>query len=635
MSTSAGNDGPRPETVGSPANAPWLLSVGASTHNRAFVNSVTDLSGGDTTSPGTLTGKSFTAGYGPAPIVYAGDYGDKRCTAPFAPGTFSGQIVVCERGVNPRVEKGRNVEVGGAGGMVLVNSAADGESEIADPHELPAVHLSYTEGVTLVKWLSSGSGHTARIAGTTADEAASNGDIMAGFSSRGPNRPVPGVIKPDVTAPGVDVLAATHTTNPASPPEYGVLSGTSMSSPHAAGAAALVRAVHPEWTPAEVQSALTSTGKTTGVRKDDGVKPADAFDMGGGRVDLTQAARAGLVLDEQAPDYLAADPHGGGDPTTLNLATLGHGDCDGDCRWTRTVENATAASTTWAVKTSGPRGLALTVSPSSFTLAPGATQTLTITADVRKLPVGKWTFADVALTPKSGSAAAQHFPVAILTGAPQPVDISTTSTTGSHTVSVTSKVAIKDLQTAVYGLTEAVIEERLLEQDPTMLEPYDTPVGTFHVMLDVPAGSKFITANIADTTSIDLDLFVGRDTDGDGAPDENEELCRSASETAFESCRLSSPAGGKYWVMVQNWLGFGLDYVKLVASVIPGSSAGNLTVSGPTSVPANTPFNVTLTWNEPKLEVDDTWMALVELGSDKRNPANAKALLVKLERTGG
>jgi hypothetical protein len=496
------------------------------------------------------------------------------------------------------------------------------------------VHLAYTEGVQLMTWLNSGSGHTGRIPGTTADETASNGDVMAGFSSRGPNKPVPGVLKPDVTAPGVDVLAAVHTTNPASPPEYGVLSGTSMSSPHAAGSATLVRAVHPEWTPAEVQSAMTSTGKTSGVRKDDGVKPADPFDMGGGRVDLTQATRAGLVLDEQTPDYVAADPDEGGNPTTLNLATIAHGNCDGECSWTRTVKNALGAATTWSVRTSGPRGLRLNVSPNSFSLAPGATQNLTITADVRQLPVGKWIFAEVRLAPRGGGAAAQHFPVAILTGAPQAVDIETASTTGSHTVSVTSQVEIRELQTSVFGLTEGLVTERLLEQDPTMLEPYDTPVGTFHVVVNVPAGSKFLATEIVDTTSIDLDLFVGRDTDGDGGPDENEELCRSASETAFESCRLSAPAGGSYWVMVQNWLGFGADHVKLVTSVIPGTSAGNLQVSGPSSVPANTPFDVTLTWSEPTLASGDTWFALVELGSDRRHPNNAKALLVKLAHTG-
>jgi subtilisin family serine protease len=631
VSASAGNDGPRPETVGSPANAPWLLSVGASTHNRSFVNALTDLTGGGT-SPGTLNGRSFTSAYGPAPIVDAAAFGDRLCGAPFAPGTFSGQIVVCERGINPRVEKGRNVRLGGAGGMVLINSAADGESEIADAHELPAVHISFTEGRQLLDWLAAGSGHSGRIAGTTADVADANGDVMAGFSSRGANKPVPGVLKPDITAPGVDVLAAVHTTNPASPPEYGVLSGTSMSSPHMTGSAALVRALHPQWTPAEVQSALMTTAKTTGVRKDDGVKPADAFDMGAGRVDLTRAARAGLVLDEQATDFAAANPADGGDPTSLNLASLGDGDCNVTCTWTRSVRNTLGSAVTWSVRTSAPKGMELTVEPRRFTVAAGATQELTITADVRRLPVLKWVFGDVRLTAGGGAAPDAHLPVALFTALALPVEIESGSTTGTRTVSVTSKVAITDLQTAAYGLTKGNVTERMLEQDPTPTEgPYDVSAGTFFVLVDVPAGAKFLASEIVETTALDLDLFVGRDTNGNGAPDEAEEVCRSASEAALESCRLSSPEGGAYWVLVENWLG-GLSNVKLVTSVVPGTSAGNLTVTGPKSVPANTPFDVTLSWNEPSLAAGDTWFALVELGSDRRNRAKAKALFVKLTR---
>lgn len=629
VAASAGNDGPGAETVGSPANAPWLLSVGASTHNRSLKNSVTSMSGGKTTPPSTLFGKSFTSGYGPAPIVHAGDYGDKLCGAPFAPGTFTGQIVICERGVNPRVEKGRNVKLGGAGGMVLVNSAADGEGIIGDPHELPAVHLGYRDGQTLTAWVrDGGTGHTATITGTTVDTAAANGDVMAGFSSRGPNKPAPGVLKPDITGPGVDILAAVKT-----PEEFGILSGTSMSSPHLAGSAALVRALHPDWTPAEVQSALMTTALDSGVRKEDGVRPADSFDMGAGRVDLTKAGRAGFVLDEQGPDYVAANPDTGGDPTTLNLASLTSADCVGTCTWTRTLRGTTAGS--WSVKTSGPRALRLTVSPSRFTLAPGSTQELTVTADVSKLPAGKYAFGRITLASGDGAPDA-HLPVTVLPGGTAtPVEIQTTSTSGTHVVSVTSPIEIRDLTTVISGLTQGVVQTRTVEQDPTPLDPYDTNVGTFTIVVDVPAGSRFIATEITKTTASDLDLFLGRDDDGDGRAELAEELCRSASEIALESCRLSDPDGGKYWIRVQNWLTGGtvVDEVDLVAAVVPGTSAGNLTASGPKSVAANTPFDVTLAWNEPGLDAGETWFGLVELGSDRKNPANAGSLFVKLKRT--
>ncbi|MEX0673464.1 MAG: S8 family serine peptidase [Gaiellaceae bacterium] len=629
VSASAGNSGPGPETVGSPANAPWLMSIGASTHNRKFANSLTNMSGGGSAPPADIDGKSFTAGYGPATIVYAGDYGDALCGAPFAPGTFDGEIVICDRGVNPRVEKGRNVLVGGAGGMVLANEAASGDSTIADAHELPAVHISYTDGQTLKSWVASGSGHTGTIAGTTADEATANGDVMASFSSRGPNKPVPSVIKPDVTAPGLDVLAAFNT-----PAEYGVISGTSMSSPHSAGAAALVRALHPDWTPAEVQSAIMSTAKTSGVLKEDGATAADPFDMGAGRVDLTQAGLAGLVLNETTANYLAANPAEGGDPSRLNIASLGNAECVGFCTWTRTVRSTLAGEATWSVRTSAPRGVRLTAKPSRFTLAPGASVTLTFTADVRSAPQGEFLFGEVRLS--SRGAADAHWPVAVLPGGTaQPVEIETTSTTGTHTVSVTTPIEVKDLNVQVFGLTRGVVEQRQLLQDPTPLEPYDGLGGTLEVLVDVAAGSKFLAAAITETTSNDLDLFVGRDDDGDGAADEGEEVCRSASEIALESCNVTDLESGTYWVMVQNWLsGRVLDDVTLVVSLVPGTDAGNLTATGPKSAPAGSTFDVTLAWNEPQLAVGDTWFGLVSLGSDRRNPGNVGSLLVKLTRTG-
>jgi hypothetical protein len=377
-----------------------------------------------------------------------------------------------------------------------------------------------------------------------------------------------------------------------------------------------------------------TTARAQGVRKDDGVKPADPFDMGAGRVDLTQAGRAALTFDIPTTDFAAANPAEGGDPTTLNLPSLGHADCDGECTWTRTITNRSGASATWNARVSGPRGLTLSVSPSQFTLAPNASRTIVVKADVRKLAVGQWIFGNVRLVPKSSRIPQTHLPLAVFTGMAQPVNIQTTSTTGSQRVSVTSKVAIKELQTVISGLTRGNVTERLLEQDPTPTEgPYDVSVGTFYITVDVPEGSRFLASEIVDTTALDLDLFVGRDLNGDGAPQEAEELCRSASDTAFESCSLASPEGGQYWILVQNWLGLGADNVKLVTAVVSGANAGNLTATGPKSVPAGKPFDITLNWNEPALVAGEPWFALVELGSDRKLPNNAKALFVKLDRT--
>jgi subtilisin family serine protease len=413
-SVSAGNAGPGAGTIGSPADAPWVHTVGASTHNRKLLNSLQNLSGGGSQPPGDMAGKSLTAGYGPAPIVYAGDFGDPLCQNPFLPGTWTaGEIVVCDRGVNARVDKASNAATGGAGGFVLANEEASGDSTVGDAYAIPGVNITYRDSLALKTWLASGGGHTATISGTQIDVANANGDVMASFSSRGPNPASGELLKPDVTAPGVDILAAVNTANPTSPTEYGVLSGTSMSSPHSAGAAALIRALHPSWTPDQVKSALVTTGFTNlpgsgseahGVLKDDGSTPADPFDYGGGRIDLLRAGKAGLILNETTANYEAADPNRGGSPKTLNLPSLADDNCLGSCAWTRTVQNATAKKTSWRVSFAAPEGLALSVTPSKFTLNPGASQAIQISADVNALANDGWYFAQVILTP-TGKAA--------------------------------------------------------------------------------------------------------------------------------------------------------------------------------------------------------------------------------------
>jgi hypothetical protein len=160
-------------------------------------------------------------------------------------------------------------------------------------------------------------------------------------------------------------------------------------------------------------------------------------------------------------------------------------------------------------------------------------------------------------------------------------------------------------------------------------------VGTVTRPVEVPAGSRLLAAEIIDTTSNDLDLFVGRDDNGDGVAQESEELCRSASETAFESCSITSPDGGSYWVMVQNWLaGVAVDEVEGVVAVVPGSDEGNLTVTGPGRVSAGTPFDLTLAWDVESLAPGEIWYGHVELGSSRRSTADVGSFGVVLRHPG-
>lgn len=404
VATSAGNSGPGAST----ANhlSPWVTTVAASTQTREFASSL------HISAPGGATfdavGASITAGAGPLPIVLssAPPYSNALCTAPAPVDLFAGKIVACQRGSNARVDKGFNVLQGGAEGMVLYNpTLADIET---DSHWLPTVHLA--DGTDLVAYLTAHPDASAAF--TAGAKGNGQGDVMAAFSSRGP---VGKVIKPDITAPGVQILAGDTpvsegiTSGPLN--EYfQAIAGTSMSSPHVAGAALLVRAAHPTWTPGQIKSALM-TSAVTAVVKEDLSTPADAFDMGAGRIDVGAAAGVTLTLDESAANMTAL---GGSDVDAvhLNLPSINAPTMPGALTTTRTVTNASSTIQKIDVSAQSPSGSKITVSPTKSNLLPGASQTLTVTI-TSSVADGVQRFGTIVLAPKQGGAAL-HLPVAFV-----------------------------------------------------------------------------------------------------------------------------------------------------------------------------------------------------------------------------
>ena len=495
---SAGNSGPGASTIGS--TPPWVITVGANTHNRAGSNAAINLTGGNTAPPGggTLNGLGVSDDSAIATIVYAGNapYNDALCLNPFAANSVTGLIVICDRGTNARVAKGWNVLQGGAAGMILVNTAA-GQSLNGDLHHLPAVHINDVNGAALKAWVNSGTGHQGQIAGTTLSFAASNGDIMAGFSSRGPH-PIANLLTPDVTNPGVDILAAYRSgaITPEVPSvEYAFVSGTSMSSPHTAGSAALVKALRPSWTPAEIKSALMNTGKYTGILKENGVTPAIPFDMGTGRVDLNNAGNASLVMNETGANFAAANPDIGGDPKTLNLASMANAACGGACSWTRTVK-ATRAGT-WTATYVTPAGMTLTATPSNFSLTAGQTQTLNITANVAGLPLGAYAFGYVVLTqtPIEGAAAGE---VVHLTVVVQPISGAASITVTPSSLAATQDPNTTTSQTLTIGntgtapLTWQIAEAPVAMRIELTAEGMDAPEAPISLIVDDGVGENAI-----------------------------------------------------------------------------------------------------------------------------------------------
>ncbi len=246
---SAGNSGPGADTVAH--REPWSLTVGASTTDRHFISTVSLLAAnGDTLQ---LTGATVTGGIAAATPVIFPPVGSELCLTPFAGGTFSGEIVICQRGVIARVAKSFNVDAGGAGGMLLYNPVPQGLA--TDNHFIPSVHLENDQGASLVAFVS---GH-ASVTGTFTQGVATavQGDVMASFSSRGGPGQTLGISKPDVTAPGVQILAAMtplpEDQNGGLPGQFfQSIQGTSMSAPHATGASALVKDANPDWGPGQL-----------------------------------------------------------------------------------------------------------------------------------------------------------------------------------------------------------------------------------------------------------------------------------------------------------------------------------------------------------------------------------------------
>jgi subtilisin family serine protease len=404
VSASAGNDGPGAAT----ANhlSPWVTTVAASTQTREFISTLTLTSGADTL---VLTGASITAGVSTLPVVLssAAPYSNNLCTAPAPAGLFTGKIVACQRGGNGRVEKGFNVKQGGAAGMILYNATlADTET---DNHWLPAVHLA--DGTSFKTFVTAHPGGV-NASFTSGAKHNGQGDVMAAFSSRGPA----GLgIKPDITAPGVQILAGQTPTpdeiagGPAG--EYfQAIAGTSMSAPHITGSAALLKAAHPNWTPGQIKSAMMTTAKQS-VVKEDTVTPADPFDTGSGRVDLTKAGGPGLTLDESAARMFAL----GNDPLNavhLNLPSVNIPVLPGRVTTTRTVKNVTGQSQGYKVTTTAPASSKITVFPSTFTVPAGGSQILKITVS-SSAAEGQY-FGEIKLDANRAGLPDLHLPVAFV-----------------------------------------------------------------------------------------------------------------------------------------------------------------------------------------------------------------------------
>ncbi|KAG6483898.1 subtilisin-like protease SBT1.3 [Zingiber officinale] len=320
VACSAGNAGPEPISLTNVS--PWIATVGASTMDRDFPASV-KLGSGVEFSGVSLYGRrqnlSPSLTY---PLVFLGggnssslDSRSLCIEGSLDPLVVAGKIVLCHRGVSPRVQKGQVVKDAGGVGMILANTVVNGEELIADSHLLPAVAVGQKTGEAIKNYIRTAARPTASLTFQGTKVGIRPSPVVAAFSSRGPNILTLEVLKPDMVAPGVNILAAWS--GVASPTSlavdrrrvgFNILSGTSMSCPHVGGVAALLKAKHPEWSPAAIKSALMTTAylhdNTYAPLKDSSTgEPSTSYDHGAGHIQPAKAVDPGLVYDITADDY--------------------------------------------------------------------------------------------------------------------------------------------------------------------------------------------------------------------------------------------------------------------------------------------------------------------------------------------
>jgi subtilisin family serine protease len=621
VATSAGNDGPGDATIGGPASVPWITTVGASTQPRFFQGTVR-LGNGR-----SYRGASITAGTGTLPLVDAANAGGDLCIpGTLDPAVVTGTMVLCRRGAVGRAEKSLAVQQAGGAAMVLYNND-NVDNLFTDNHYVPSVHLDNTPGLAVKAYIAQASAPTARIIGdqiSTWESAPS----MAVFSSRGPDPVAEDIIKPDLTAPGVQILAGASPT-----PDVGLgaagelfqaIAGTSMSSPHVAGALALVKQAHPDWSAAMAKSALMTTTYQQVVDNDRKTR-ANPFAMGSGHLDLTDRRGdgspfdPGLVYDAGFGDYLGflcdAEPSAFNDPDAtcadlaasgvptqaenLNYPSIGVSSVPGAVTVKRTVTNVAPAgrgqrprAERYRAVVKAPAGFAVTVSPRELRLLPGEQATFTVTLTNVSATIGEWRFGSLTWR---GSGHEVFSPIAVkasLFDAPASV----TGTGASGSVDIPVKFGFTGPYTAAaHGLVPATVTNDTVAQDPD--QSFDPTDGFSHaVPITVTDAAHLRVAMPPDAVpnaDVDLDLYLA---DPDGTI-----VAQSTNGGTDEQIDVPDPVNGTWTLYVHGWQTVTpTTTFTLYDWVIPtAAGGGNLAITAaPTSAVLGAVGTVTASWTD-------------------------------------
>jgi subtilisin family serine protease len=655
----AGNEGPAPGSVLSPAAAPWVLAVGASSRRGDGFREAIRVN-----SPAAVKKDypALEAGFTPrlrdvGPLTLRLILVDDGTVGSFdglAGSTFDGceaivnkadikdQIAFMQRGGCSFETKIRNAQTAGAKAALVFNNQGEPilMTGTRGSVNIPALMIGQADGQLLLERLVDEDPVEVTLDKTVFLTVRDQGNQMQGFSARGPSQWEPNVLKPDLTAPGVDILAG-HTPDVANNvrgERFQYLSGTSMAVPHVVGVAALLKEAHPDWSPAAIKSALVTTARQD-IRKEDGSTAADPFDYGGGHLVPNLAVKPGLVFDAGTSDYDAflcgrgeqrlgvdcAALEAAGYPTgasDLNQPSIAVDEFVSRQVIRRRVTNVGNA-TQFTASASAPTTIDVEVTPSVLNLGAGESADVEIALAADATTFDAWQFGSITW---SSPEAVVHSPLAV-----RPVRLAAPPlATGSGTAGsagVPLRVGYSGPYAAVLSGFEASGQSQSEEiralltnnvaQDPDQSYEFvqptagTPPAGVRRIPIVVPAGTRYLrVALTSQNTSpgADLDLYLyscpnfGTCTERarPGVDDDSNDVINVVPNKGQEFV-----TAGAYYVDVHGYqVPTGTATFRLFVWTV-GGDRGNGSVAGPPSVTAGSDASLAVSWQnlEPGLNL--------------------------------